>query len=218
MDTSIHIKHLHLNFGIRNASFCDKNDVKILFININRLANKIPRLEFFLNQLNISFEVIMLCETWVRPNEIPGMNLKGYRAYHKLRPYRRLKKKHPGGVAIFVKDSLNSELISSNFIESINSNGHEFLMVKINEFQCNFCVTYRQPSSNVQDFIEKLDNLLDSYKQTVVAGDNNINILDNSSNSTLLLNTGTSNGFHLLNSRDSAMYTHIVTKWFQIVD
>ncbi len=114
----------------------------------------------------------MLCETWVRPNEIPGMNLNGYRAYHKLRPYKGPKKKHPGGVAIFVKDSLNSELISSDLIESLNSNGHEFLMVKINEFQCNFCVSYRQPSSNVQDFTKKLDNLLDGYKQTVVAGDN----------------------------------------------
>lgn len=217
MNNLLNINHLHLNFGVRNISISQSHNIRFLFLNINRLPNKIQRMEFFLNQLNVNVDVIMLCETWVRPSEIPAMNLKGFTACHRLRNNNARARTNPGGFAIFVKNTLTANLINDNLIDSINSDGHEFLMVNVSDFNCNVCVTYRRPVADIQVYICKLDKLLDHYKGSVVAGDINLNLLENNTNSSSLLNTLSSNGFNLLNSLNQAMYTRISNSGFTSV-
>jgi hypothetical protein len=202
MDSNINIKNSVLNNGssIRGSS---KNDFKIFYLNINHIINKIARLEYLLASLSSSFDVLIFCETWLMENELSYINLAGFQSFHKPKPSNR----SAGGLSIFVRNSFNANLFLHDFSICNSTNGHEFFLVKLPDFNLTICATYRQPISDKNSYLLKLDSLLSNQFNMLVAGDTNIDLLKSniaSSNFTSILE---SNGFFLLNKADSDFYT-----------
>jgi hypothetical protein len=194
-------------FALDNLSYninVDKsNNFNVLFLNINRLINKIPRLEFLLGSLDVEFDAIVLCETWLQYEQLDTVNLEGFVSFHKL----RLNSNGPGGLTIFLRNCYIANVIDHCVITASHADGHEFLVIDIQPLDIKLCATCRQPSSRIDVYLERLDNLLGNFRRMIVAGDTNINLYTKNTNSLSFINILQSNGFYLFNSLSSQMYT-----------
>jgi hypothetical protein len=103
---------------------------------------------------------------------IMSCNLNGYDYFHKITSNER-----GGGLAIYIDKNITANHILSNCLNSLNTDGHEFLLINLSSLDFKVCATYRKPASSVQDYTSKLDSLLNRNKKCFVAGDTNINIL-----------------------------------------
>jgi hypothetical protein len=197
------VERLSLGLGARNVGLFRACNLIVLALNINRLANKLDKLEFFIRYMNMQIDIMLLCETWSTTYFTQFFNIFGYNAFHHVR------NTVGGGLSIFVRDNLQAELVGSKFLHShINNDDHEFLIVELTKHKMKFGVTYRRPSSNIEGYVTKLDRILGKFKNIVLAGDTNINILDSSSQTTLLNNVLVFNGFKMINNTDYKYFTH----------
>lgn len=196
------VERFLLNFGVRNVKMLDSCGLRILSLNINRLGNKLDRLEYFLGVLGIGFDVIMLCETFSDVSSMDFLNLKGYNAFHHVRDSLG------GGLAIFVEEGLAAERIGDSFLNtSINDNYSEFMLVKLSGLKVNLCATYRRPISDHNEYLTKLDRVLGKYGNTIVAGDLNIDWYADNSSLLLFKAILNSNGFRIFNGTSRDSYT-----------
>ena len=86
-----------------------------------------------------------------------------------------------GGVAVYVADTLNAEIISSLYLDIT---GCKNIWSKMNCLNIVFGVIYRQPSNNTKLFLEQLNKnleLLNNAKLYLI-GDLNINICSSNKN------------------------------------
>ena len=79
------------------------SDLGLIQINIRGLLNKQTEIKQLLSSDNVSLpiDVILLCETWLRPSTIELFNLPHYKSFHKVRSNRI-----GGGTSILVSDRL----------------------------------------------------------------------------------------------------------------
>lgn len=191
-----------LSFDVRNVSYFNRCSLKIFFLNINRLRNKIDRLEHFLSLLGVSFDVIVLCETFSSTDTVQFMNINGYNSYHHVRV------REGGGLAIFVRESIVAEEIGSSYLANeINGDDCEFLIVKLIPFNISVCATYRRPIHNSNGYLDKLETVLYKFKNIVVAGDLNIDWFSNCPETLRLKTIINSNGHCLFNGNSRDCYT-----------
>lgn len=123
--------------------------------------------------------LIFLAETHIVDEDafnqysIPGYNVAACLSHSR----------HTGGVAIYVKESIQFEL---QFNEACEGNWFLGITVVRGMKMGNYGVLYHSPSSSDQRFIEILENWLDVFidpcKLNVLAGDFNINWCDHNSN------------------------------------
>lgn len=191
-----------LSFQARNIKILDSSNIKVLYLNINRLRNKIERLELFMSLLGVQFDVVILCETFSSNDSVQFLNLNGYNAFHYIR------ESEGGGLVIFVRDCLFAEVVGSRFLrEQVNSNDCEFLIVKLINFNINICATYRRPINNQSIYLDKLDKVLCKFDNLLVAGDLNIDWFTDSPYTLRLKSVLHSNGFNLFNDVSQASFT-----------
>lgn len=130
------------------------------------LRHKLEAINEFIDSQNVIIHVIVLSEIWIYENENINYNLINYTAFFCNRNENR-----SGGVAIYVHTSLNA-----NKIKSVCIDNNEFLVVSLFDLNINIIGLYKQPSSNVNCFIDNLETILQTNKNFILAGDVNINL------------------------------------------
>ena len=141
-------------------------------------------------------DLILLTETWLTEND----PLKEYHidGYHPLESKPRNNGQKRGGVAVYLKRSLQFERI--NFTSDL-----ECLIIRVmgsNRIVKNFCVVYR-PQNSINIFIEDLDKLFaflrNLKEETLIFGDFNIDTLKPSYEKTKYENLIHSYGYRIRN-------------------
>lgn len=164
----------NVNANVCNFKLCK---LSILHLNINRLRNKLLSLEAFIDlDIDSKPHVIMLTETWLEPDEHVSIYLPGYVvATQSSRACSR-----GGGTIILVQNDIADRYKVVNVEHFLREKVFELSSVCLEispSSKICFTVLYRCPSSNVKDFIDILENYINSLKSRniVIAGDFNIN-------------------------------------------
>ena len=164
------------DFEFNNSNF-NKDNFSVIHFNARSLKKSFTKIEDYLLDLNCSFDVIMISETWFDVNvDIDSFKLTGYTCFY---TNRQIKK--GGGVAIFVKSLFNAKKVDKCSI-SINDM-YECLTVELIFENCkNTCLTcvYRTPGSSIELFIENFSLILNNMnmnKNVYICGDFNIDLL-----------------------------------------
>lgn len=165
------------------------DDLTVIYLNARSIKNKLDEIEILLNEVN-NVSALVVSETWMTKEEEKYFNLPGFSAVFASR------KKRGGGVAIFIKDS-----IEYNTIKIINQENWSYILVYMHSYKKYIGSIYNPPSNSDQNFLEFLDEELATLtnKEVIIMGDININVIDDSrlvSNYKDILIT---NGFQLLN-------------------
>ena len=158
----------------------DKNDIRVIHINIHSMHSNIDNFMAFLDSLNDKFQIICFTETWLNKNRMIENIIPGYRSYHSMRSESV---SYGGGVAIYISDELNSVEIESY---TKNLAHIECIFAKVSHSGGNLIVgsCYRPPSSNVNDFINEINNIFSqntSNSDYILCGDYNLNLMHTSS-------------------------------------
>lgn len=152
----------------------------LLHLNTRSLKNKHDSVNLFLDNLDHEFDVLAFTETWFS-NDCPAVNFSGYNCISVSRP-----KKRGGGVAVYIKNHFNYEVIPEYSIIDVH---YECLLVKC--FNTMLAVLYRPPNGSVTKFIEFLERVLEHCSYVglpiIISGDLNINFLSVESPAQMLL-------------------------------
>jgi exonuclease III len=150
-----------------------KSKTNILYFNIAGLSTNFIALRHIVEIKNPM--IVFLAETHiVEIDAFDQYSIPGYKNVACL-SYSR----HTGGVAIYVKDSVQFNIRHNEYVD-----GNWLLGITVvrGMFPGNYGVLYHSPSTSDQRFIDILENwldlFLDSSKLNILAGDFNINWLD----------------------------------------
>ena len=158
-------------------------DLSVLQLNIRGLLNKQGQIKQFLSCDNVSLpiDVVLLCETWLKPTTSELFNLPNYKSFHKTR-----KDRIGGGTSILVHSKLRSrerndilvetDLLEYNIVE-LKTNNRNILLVS----------AYRPPNTRVRIFLAEYRKLLQKLKQLkgyeiVIGLDHNLDLLKSHQN------------------------------------
>ena len=188
-------------------------DLTLFGLNINRLANKLSLLEsffqYFSNQQK-SLDVIFLTETFLSADESLFYNLEGYDAFHFSRESRS------GGGSVFY---IKKDIKVSHKVQKIKCREVQLMILNLEELNIKICGIYRPPtsnSSNLREFLDLLDNVLEKNKKMICIGDINIDLLK--SDSMELVNIISSNSFHIVNKIHPDHFTRRGKSSLTIID
>ena len=177
-------------------------------LNIRSLANKFDELKDFINDINndtFKFDIICIQEIWSIPFHF-NLNINGYKPLiSRLRQAKDINNRNlGGGIGIWIKNEYSIEIIES--LSIFNEKVFESLFIKINTSKNRFKIIgniYRPPGSNINEFNEILNELLNNISshsifskadEIQLLGDININLLN------FHMHTGTSEYVNILNS------------------
>ena len=134
-----------------------RRSLNVCHINVRSLVSdgRLEQLKFFLSARSV--DVLCLTETWLKPKHVNSMlSVPGFQP-----PLRRDRiTSRGGGVAIYVRDGLASTFLA------LPPSELECLAVRIdlpNQKKLIVFVIYRQPDSNVCDFVDALDMSVSPY-------------------------------------------------------
>ena len=137
-----------------------------------------------------------------------AFELPGFVAYHSVRKNGR-----GGGVSIHIlKTLLTNEVLN---LENNNSN---FLIIEILKLNIKIFGFYN-PGSDTPFFLTNFDNILSLYKNMIIGGDANLNLLDNSNENVVMYkNIVQTNGFLILNLEDKRWPTRLSNTISTVID
>ena len=152
---------------------------------------RIDDYNILLNAINNPFHVMGFTETWLDCNNVDCASFNGFTATHSVRMDNDILKETGGGLSIFVRDGIDFKVrenmklmlpyIETLFIE-FSYEGKEYMIGLI----------YRVPNTNVKDFIESLDNLIEPLRNShelILMGDFNICLLQDDNRTKSFCNT-----------------------------
>jgi hypothetical protein len=180
--------------------------LKILQQNVRSINQNFCSLQILLTRIKIDCDIVVLSESWINDHSnIP--NLDGY-YYFKSTNYHN----KSDGIVIYVKRQLNA-IIEEPMITDANC-----LVLKISTDTVVIAI-YRPPCFRIIDpFLNSLQSLLDglsNYKNIILVGDININILTSNTDSTTYLDMMS---FHGLlpaitrSTRGKSCLDHVIVK------
>ena len=187
------INHFEPNVNFQShstTSFINKQDIepsslKLIHHNARSLMtnNRIDDYGTLLKILRNPFDILVFTETWLTPDKESQCCFKGFKPIHKMRPVNEHEefKLRGGGISIFIKNNLQftrrTDLdtmlpyIECLFIEIIHNN-QKYIIGGI----------YRDPNTNGNLFIEKLNSIIEPLKSShkiILLGDYNIDLHKN---------------------------------------
>ena len=169
------------------------NKLILLNCNIRSFNANSENLLCTLKSINFLPPILIMSETWLTTGNVSLSNIDGYTSYHTIREGGR-----GGGVSVFVRDDILSEQILPL---SLCTSTIECLTVKITiaGVTTNIVAIYRPHSDTIENFSNALNVLLQnrtfSCNKTIIAGDFNINLLDET-DSNVLFFTSTMYSMH----------------------
>lgn len=199
---------------LQHFTYLQKSDsLNILYVNAISLINKLNDLTLFIDSLSCKVDVIVVTETRLTDNDQIFFQIEGYDAYFNNRNVSNLRKRG-GGIAMYIRSSISSSVVKCVFEEK-----NHFLIVKLNDLNLHIFSVYKPPNTNEKIFISKLEELLPLYKNCIIIGDFNLNIL-NADDANILnyMNTVHCNGFGFLNKIDSTSATRTTQNSNTIID
>lgn len=133
-------------------------------------------------------DIICISEHWLKVDEIACLKVDGYilASYFCRSEYFR------GGVCIFCKAFIKYKVI--NVSKFCTEKCFEMCGIEINFNNCNYIIlaVYRSPLANLNDFFVNLTSVLDFLytinKPIFIAGDFNLNFLEQSADKNMLIN------------------------------
>jgi len=134
------------------------NEIKMFHQNIENLINRIEPLQIILKETDPT--IIVLTEHNVKEKEIGNLKINNYTINSHY--CRKISRK--GGVMICAKDHVNGRQLDTPELSKLcEDKTFEFCVVKYNFGLFKFILIgiYRSPSSNVFDFLGKLNVLIE---------------------------------------------------------
>lgn len=174
-----------------------RHQMRLMNLNVHSLRNKLSELESEICLYNFP-EVVLCTETWLKRSMTRFYNVRGYKSYHVTRSDGY------GGLVAFVKNTL--KLLSPPVTYDTVLNVH-VLVLKIAMPRVNLICVYRQPLSDMNGFLQLLDEVLESFPNSILMGDMNIDVLVRSSDTRRYMTTLLSNSYCLLNKVEASHYT-----------
>lgn len=158
------------------------NSINIFSMNIRSYKAHIHDLIILLESAENEFDVIVLCETWLK--EEYNIPIKNYQVFHSLGIIN-----HCDGVSVPVSNNCRLDSVEIQSINNCNS-----IKLTVNKNDYNFTVTgiYRSQCHNKDQFITSLGEYLlneNFIGDHILCGDININLFDDSIESNSYVNT-----------------------------
>lgn len=154
-----------------NSLNMDPNSLKLLYMNVRSVQNKIEDISSLINKINTNTHLIALTETWLK-EDISCLNVNNYNVISVPRAGNR----RGGGCALLIHKSI----INYECINTYTDNNITILSVKLNiENNDVVVVVVYNPPNNCVNFL----NIFTEYIQTIknknciVVGDMNIDLL-----------------------------------------
>lgn len=167
----------NLNLNLKN------HFLSLLSLNIRSLENKIDSFNMLLKDIDISFDVITLNETWLSHKSVSKIDLQNYNFIAMNRPDKR-----DGGLAMYISDKYNFFERKDLYLnQNINNVTAEIQIIEINEKvkQSKHIIIiniYRPPNKSCDNFIKLITELIITIskenKICYITGDVNINLLN----------------------------------------
>lgn len=197
------------NINIIHKNYFAPNDLKIIYINIRSLRNKLYDLENFIDTLTEKPDLIILTEIWIFKKENSKFNIKNYNCF-----FTNRESSQAGGVCIFINcNILANKILSQDDGESC------ILGINLIKSKLNIFTIYKSPSANNETFLNKLDVLLSSYKNNIIIGDLfNFDLLLSNINNEKYTNIIESNGHTILNKIRKKFSTRVTSNTHTIID
>ncbi len=185
----------HLPEQLSTTIDSTNGSLKVIHLNIHSLPDKFDRLKTLLAIMNITPDIILLCETFLHENNYNNYNLPGYSLVEKHR-----KNKVKGGIAIYINTDITFKVRDD--LSIFDEGKYESLFIETDHPQ-KYIIgeIYRIPNTSEHDslnkFEETLNNLHNLHYDVVIGTDQNIDYLkiDKNKNCQELLNLFLTNGF-----------------------
>lgn len=180
------------NFSNLPTNIMNNNNLSIFVMNIRSIRRHFDELVLLLDTYTLSFDIIVLCETWLDYDF--KFLLNGYQTINSIGKLNK-----SDGVTIFIKEPIKLTDIKENVICNCNS-----IELSFEYLSNNFIITciHRSPNDNTRSFLDGLEMYLNSINKShrstrIICGDINIDILNqnNSLTSIEYLNIMASKGF-----------------------
>ena len=160
--------------GVNLESITNDKGLKIVHVNTRSVFHKLDELKLSLKQ----FDIIVFTETWLK-NSVTDSQLK-WDNFQLIRIDRaRLDNKSGGGICIYIRSSIDFEIIQD--FQEVIGNHIEFLFVKVKPYMqksINLIGIYRPPDGKHVDFVQSISRILDQIDrvraETILIGDFNI--------------------------------------------
>ena len=154
-----------------------KNDLRIVHYNIRGLMGKQHDLSRLMHRMDSKggVPIVMLNETWLRPNTVGMIDIKGYKLLSKCRKGRK-----GGGVGFLVQENLKIRERPDLDIVS-NSVEHMTIELKTHKDSVLLCSIYRPPNTSgtefLSDYKKLVTKLLKENDKLVIGSDHNLDLL-----------------------------------------
>lgn len=159
------------------------DDLKIISCNIRSLNKNLDEFKILLNDINYEFDIIIFTETW-KIDCVSLFSITGYKSI-----YNGGGVNQNDGVIIYVRDNIQ---ITNNTVQ-LNEIKVLQLLISQNNKEYVIIALYRPPSTCVKEFNNNFEKYLKELPKKhdfyLVIGDLNIDILKNSLESNVYLNT-----------------------------
>lgn len=205
IDSCMYYSDDSLNTKLRNFS---SNSFSVLHHNVRGLISSYTEIESFLYSKSI--KIVGLCETFLTPTNRDLFTFTGYSVVHRTRSVGR----RGGGVSLLIESSL-SYTERNDLSSSLTS--AESIFIEIPREATAFNKTliigevYRPPNGSKTNFINDLDNLLNSFDRSdticYFMGDINIDLMvcDSDPDSINYINAFSRHAFYPLISRPTRL-------------
>lgn len=185
------------------------NDLRICHFNAQSIVPHVDEFrEFFRNH---DYDVIAVSETWLSVNVVdPQICLPSFHLHRNDR-----KRRHGGGVAVFVRNTLSSKTIalSENVLDALP----EFLIIELWSVEFKkvlLSVVYRPPHAALLESVEHVfEELLPAYINIVIIGDLDINVLHDTYESKSLNDFCNVHSLHLASFNATLIIVLLVISW-----
>ena len=168
--TAVAAHRYHRYLSNHNIS---SNSFSVIHLNIRSLPANLSSFLSYLDNLDHTFSVIGLTETWLNPSNVSSYCIDGYNHVYRTRCLSK-----GGGISLFVsKYFVSSEMVDlclvNEYIESL------FVKISNNNMSYVIGLVYRPPNSTLIKFIEILNDILAeiSHMPCYIMGDYNIDLL-----------------------------------------
>lgn len=160
--------------------------------------------------INEDCDMLLLTETWLKDNETFLYDIKNYNAVHSCRDFSR-----GGGASVYIKDTLQfCEIGRSEPNSKIN-----WISVSVGKQSLKITVIYIPPSLSGVELQSSLEEILLKYpKKHLVVGDFNVNLLEQSRETSNYRNLVTLNNFKFHNVITEESATRITRDTCSIID
>lgn len=166
--------HEYCDYANNQGKNHNSNFLNIFQLNARSISNmsRFEDVKEFINLIPDKPQIILIGETWIASQFANLYTIPGYQGFFSCRDTDT----HGGGIALFVHDSINADLVN---LHKTDFNSIHLKIGTICKTVFHILAYYRPPQAKLDSFLEHLETNLDLShdKPTIVLGDINLNTL-----------------------------------------